>query len=60
MPGVLIAVNPFLDRMPRELHEQYMTDVLTEFMKLPETNKTTDDSIISYKYGIIVAFARKL
>jgi len=60
MPGVLTAVNPFLDRMPRELHEQYMTDVLTEFMKLAETNKPTDDGVISFKFGIIVAFARKL
>jgi len=60
LPGAFISVNPFLDRMPRELHEQYMTDVLTELMKLAETNKTTDDSVISYKYGMIVTFARKL
>jgi len=60
MPGVLTAVNPFLNRMPREIHEQCMTDVLTEFMRLAETNKTTDDSVISFKFGIIVAFARKL
>jgi len=60
MSDALTAVNPFLDRIPRDLQEQYMTDVLTELMKLAEINKTTDDSVITYKYGIIVAFARKL
>jgi len=59
MSDAMKAVNPFLDRMPRELHEQYTTDCLTEFVKLAETNKTTDDSVISYKYGLVVAFARK-
>ena len=58
IPDAMIAVNPFLDRMPRELHEQYMTDVLTEFMKLPETNKAPDD-VTTFKYGLIVALARK-
>jgi len=53
------AVNPFLDRMPRELHEQYMTDCLKELMKMAETNKTTDDGGVSLKHGLIVAFARK-
>ena len=55
----LKAVDPFLDRIPRELHEQYMTDLVTEYMKMPET-KTTNDSVISIKYGLITAFARKL
>jgi len=54
----MIAVNPFLDRIPTELQEQYMTDLLTEFIKLPETDKTTD-GIISFKYGLMVTFARK-
>ena len=53
------AVNPFLDRMPRELHEEYMTDCLKELMKMAETNKTTDDGGVSLKHGLIVAFARK-
>jgi hypothetical protein len=56
---VFQAVNPFLDRIPRELHEQYMTDLLTEFMKMPETSQTADNSVISFKYRLIVAFARK-
>jgi signal transduction protein with GAF and PtsI domain len=58
-PDNLKAVSPFLDRIPRELHEQYMTDLLTEFMKMPETSQTADNSAISFKYGLIVAFARK-
>jgi len=60
MSDAMTAVNPFLDRMPRELHEQYMTDFLTEFMKLAETNRTTEDSVITFKYALILAFARKL
>jgi len=55
----LTSVNPFLNRIPRELHEQYMTGFMAEFMKMPETNKTTDDGAISLKYDLIVAFARK-
>jgi len=54
MSDAMTAVNPFLDPMPRELHEQYMADCLTEFMELAETNKTKDDSVISVKYGLIV------
>jgi hypothetical protein len=53
------AVNPFVDRIPKELKEQYMTDLLMEFMKMPEANKNTDDGVISFKYGLVVAFARK-
>jgi len=54
------AVNSFLGRMPRELHEQYMTDYMTELLKLNtvETNNTDDGGIL-YKYSLIVAFARK-
>ena len=59
MSDSLKAINPFLDRIPRELHEIYTTDCLTEFMKLAETNKTTDDVVTTFKYGLIVAFAKK-
>jgi hypothetical protein len=61
MSGFLKAVNPFLARMPKELHEQYMTDLLTELIerKLAERNNKTDDGVILLKYGFIVAFARK-
>jgi len=61
MSGFLKAVNPFLSRIPRELHEQYMTDFLTEIMerKLAERNNKSDDGVILLKYGFIVAFARK-
>jgi juvenile hormone acid methyltransferase len=62
MADAMTAVNPFLDRIPTELHEQYMADLLTELIKLnmPETNKNKDDGGISYKYGNTVAFARKI
>jgi hypothetical protein len=60
MSDSMKAVSPFIDRIPTELHEQYMTDFMTEFMKMPEINKTTDDGIISFRYGLLVAFARKL
>jgi len=58
MSDSMKAVNPFLDSIPRELREQYMTDLVTEFVKTAET-KTTEDGGISHKYGLIVAFARK-
>ena len=56
------GVNAFLGRIPRELHEQYMTDFMTELMKLnlAETNNSTDDGGTSIKYGLMVAFARKI
>jgi len=55
-------VNPFVGRMPRELHEQYMTDCMTEIMetKMVETNNNTDNGVTLFKYGLIVAFARKI
>jgi hypothetical protein len=59
MSDAMKAVNPYLDGIPTELHEQYMTDCMTEFMKMAEVNKTTDDGVV-VKYGLIVAFARKL
>jgi hypothetical protein len=56
------AVNPFLDRIPRELHEQYMTDFWTEFVETEavETKKNTDDAVIFFKYRLIIAFAKKI
>ena len=61
MSDSMKAVNPFVNRIPRELHEQYMTDCLTELlkMKMAETNNNTDGGVISFKYGLMVAFARK-
>jgi hypothetical protein len=58
----MIAVNPFLDRIPKELQEQYITDHLTELIKLnmADTNNSTGDGGIPYKYRLVVAFARKL
>jgi len=59
MSDSLRGVNAFIDRIPRELHEQYMTDCVMEFVKMAETNNKTDDGVISFQYGLIVAFARK-
>jgi hypothetical protein len=61
MSDSIKAVNPFLGRIPRELHEQYMTDSLTELMKMKmaETNNNVDNGVVSFKYGLMVAFARK-
>jgi hypothetical protein len=55
------AVNPFVGRMPTDLHELYMTDYLMEFMdtKMVETSNNSDDGVILIKYGLMVAFARK-
>lgn len=61
MSDSLKAVNPFLGHIPRDLHEQFMTDCMTEIMrmKMAEPNNNTDDSPLSFKYGLMVAFARK-
>jgi hypothetical protein len=48
----------FLDGIPTELHEQFTTDYMTEYMKMEEVNTITDDGVV-VKYGIMVAFARK-
>ena len=54
------AVNPFIDRIPRELQEHYMTDLVTEVIKVNMGEQTnTDNGGISFKYGFVVAFARK-
>jgi hypothetical protein len=62
MPGTMTSVNAFLDRIPKELQEQYITDYVTEVAKLnmADTNNSTDDGGIPYKYRSVVALARKL
>ena len=60
MSDAMKAINPFIDRIPRELQEQYMTDLVTEYIKLVMGNpNTTDDESILFKYRFVVAFARK-
>jgi hypothetical protein len=61
MSDTMTAVNAFIDRIPRELQEQYMTDCVTELMKINmgEQNNSTDDGQFPYKYELVVAFARK-
>jgi len=60
MSDTMQAVNPFIDRIPRDLQEQYMTDLLTELIKVNMRDpNNTEDGGIAYKYGLVVAFARK-
>jgi len=60
MSDTLKSTNPFIDRIPRELQEQYMTDLVTELIKVNMGEQNiTDDGGISLKYGLVVAFARK-
>jgi hypothetical protein len=57
---LLKSVNPFIDRIPRELQEQFMTEFVTELIKVNMGEPiNTDDGGISLKYGLVVAFARK-
>jgi len=60
MSDTMKAANPFIDRIPRELQEQYLTDHVKEVIKVNMgEQKNTDDGGILFKYGIVVAFARK-
>jgi hypothetical protein len=56
------AVNPFLDRIPTELHEEYLTDCLMEVekQKFMETNNNIEEKVSSFRYELIVAYARKI
>jgi hypothetical protein len=58
----MTSVNPFFDRIPKELQEQYLTDLVTELMKLnmADTNNSTDDVGIPFKYRLVAALARKI
>ena len=62
MSDLMKAANPFLVRLPREKHEQYLTDIMRELKKLSrtETDTNADDVVARFKYGLIVAFARKI
>jgi len=60
MSGLFKSVIPFIDRMPSQLQEQYMTDFVTELIKVNMGEQNiNDDGGISFKYGLVVAFARK-
>jgi hypothetical protein len=61
MPDSMKAVNPFIKRIPNELQQQYVTDYITEMLKLIMGEAyNINDSGIPFKYGNIVAFARKI
>ncbi|XP_021921384.1 juvenile hormone acid O-methyltransferase [Zootermopsis nevadensis] len=55
----LRAVNPFLDRIPTELHEEYLADCLMEAIKVTERNNNIGAEVTSIRYELIVAYARK-
>jgi hypothetical protein len=60
MSDFMKAVNPFLERIPNDLKEKYLTDQMTEMIKLVmgEAYNINDIGIPS-RDGIIIAFARK-
>jgi hypothetical protein len=54
------AVNAIIERIPRELRVQFLTDYMTKLLKLATgETKNTGVGVIPDKHGIIVAFARK-
>jgi hypothetical protein len=60
MSDCLKGANPFLERIPTELQEKYFTDYMTEILNLVMAEGyNINDSGIPFKYGIIIAFARK-
>jgi hypothetical protein len=60
MSDTQMAVNAFLERIPNQLQEKYVTDYMTEMLELVIGEAyDINDSGIPYKHGIIVAFARK-
>jgi hypothetical protein len=60
MSDCMKSVNVFLERIPKELQEQYFTDHMTEIIKLVMGEEyNINDSGIPFNYGVIVAFARK-
>ena len=48
MSDLMKATNPFLVRLPREQHEQYLTDIMRELKKLgrTETDTNADDVVV--------------
>ncbi|XP_069675141.1 juvenile hormone acid O-methyltransferase-like [Periplaneta americana] len=59
--GFAISVNPYLNVIPKELHDTFITDLLMEMTKIKfkrEENK--DDSITEMKYDQIIAYIRKV
>jgi hypothetical protein len=54
------SINKFIERIPKELQEQYVTDYMTEILTLFMGEAyNINDSGIPFKHGVIVAFARK-
>ncbi|XP_069675143.1 juvenile hormone acid O-methyltransferase-like [Periplaneta americana] len=56
-----ISVNPFLNVIPKELHDIYITDLLMEMTKIKfKREEDKDDSITEIKYDQIIAYIRKV
>ncbi|XP_075150094.1 juvenile hormone acid O-methyltransferase-like [Haematobia irritans] len=55
------AVNPFLDRIPVVLHEEYMNDIMAMILKCMDLPRHSDVYKISFpvSYKILIVYARK-
>ncbi|XP_059476676.1 juvenile hormone acid O-methyltransferase [Neocloeon triangulifer] len=56
LKSAIKAVNPFIDRIPKEMHEDYLNDCIDEFNDMGCVN---DDGTVSADYRLLVAFAKK-
>jgi len=50
------AVNPFLDRIPEDLHDDYLNDFIDEFSDMGHVN---GDGTVAANYRLMIAFANK-
>lgn len=55
------AVNPFLDRIPMEEHDDFLNDYvnIVSKMQLTEMNQEKDDCKFLTPYKLLIAYARK-
>lgn len=59
----MLAVNPFIERMPVEMREDYKKDLVAEAMKLKiifnrNNSKESEYSILS-RYYVFIVYLRK-
>ncbi|XP_046388551.1 juvenile hormone acid O-methyltransferase [Ischnura elegans] len=53
------AVNPFLDRVPRDMHEEYLSDFLLESKKL-KTKVQVNNGKLSAKYQLFEVLVKRV
>lgn len=55
------AVNPFLDRIPTEEHDDFLNDYVSivSKMQLTEINQEKDDCKFLTPYKLLIAYAKK-